>query len=114
MKPRTPNSAPELPTTSTPFAINGASVNETPSFHSATFVFHSSLPSLALYATTWASSLVRKILPSYIAAPLFDTPQQTTRGVSGGQSSVCFQICLPVATSIATVARALVTYITPL
>jgi len=45
---------------------------------------------------------------------LLDTPQHTTRGVSGGQSSVCFQSCLPVATSIATVALTLVTYITPL
>jgi len=45
---------------------------------------------------------------------LFDTPQHTTRGVSGGHSRVCFQICFPVATSIATVWRAFVTYITPL
>src|SRR5258708_12141506 len=49
-----------------------------------------------------------------MAAPLLETPQHTTRGVSGGHSSVCFQICLPVATSIATVALALVTNITPL
>jgi hypothetical protein len=49
-----------------------------------------------------------------MAAPLLDTPQHTTRGVSGGHSSTCFQICFPVATSIATVALALVTYITPL
>src|SRR5882757_5199991 len=81
MKPRTPNSAPELPTTITPSAISGARVREAPYFHAAT---------------------------------LLETPQHTTRGFSGGQSSVCFQICLPDATLIATVARALGTYITPL
>jgi hypothetical protein len=45
---------------------------------------------------------------------LLETPQQTTRGVSGSQSTVVFQICLPVATSIATVALASVMYMTPL
>ena len=109
-----PNSAPDMPVISTPLAISGASVIEKPSFHSSAFDFQTSLPVLASSAITWASSVVRKTLPSKIAAPLLDTPQQTTRGVSAGQSSVWRQICLPVPTSIATVCRALVTYMTPL
>ena len=39
-----PNSAPETPVTTTPFATIGAPMMEKPSFHSATLVFHNSLP----------------------------------------------------------------------
>ena len=109
-----PNSAPEMPVISTPAAICGAIVIEKPSFHSATFCFQTSWPVFMSSAITWASRVVRKTLPLRIAGPLLDTPQHTTRGVSGGQSSVCLQICLPVATSMATVCLALVTYMTPL
>ena len=57
---------------------------------------HSSLPVLTSSATSFASSVLRKSLPSYIAAPRLMMPQQTTRGVSGGYSNLVFQICLPV------------------
>src|SRR5262249_57790052 len=80
IKPRMPNSAPEMPVTSTPFATSGATVSEKPSFHSAAFDFHSSLPSLPSYAMTCASSVVRKTLPLYIAEPLLETPHHTHRG----------------------------------
>jgi hypothetical protein len=39
-----PNSAPEMPVISTPFATIGAEVIEKPSFHSAIFVFQTCLP----------------------------------------------------------------------
>src|SRR5262249_7606629 len=63
MKPRMPNSAPEMPVTNTPFTTSGATVSEKPSRHSAPFDFHRSLPCMASYAITWASSVVRKTLP---------------------------------------------------
>ena len=64
MKPRVPNSAPEMPVMTTPSATSGATVIEYPSLMSAAFCRQISLPELASRAITLASSVVRKSLPS--------------------------------------------------
>jgi len=74
-----------------------------PSLASPDLVDHSSFPVFMSSAITRASSVVRNILPSKIAAPLFTMPQHTTRVVSGGYSTIVFQISFPVRASTATV-----------
>src|ERR1041384_14989 len=76
-------------------------------------VFQISLPVLASSAITLASSVVRKSLPSNSAAPRLTMPQQTTRVVSGGYSTIVFQISRPVSASTATVFSWSVTKTTP-
>jgi hypothetical protein len=54
--PRTPSSAPELPTSTWSFTTIGAAVNVSPLLMSPTFVRHTSLPVSTSTATTVASS----------------------------------------------------------
>ena len=62
---------------------------------------------------TYASMVVRNTLPLNNATPLFDTPQQTMRGVSGSKFTAVRHSCLPLTASMATVHLASLTYITP-
>ncbi len=84
MWPRTPYSAPELPTTTRFFTTRGASVALSPARTSPKTCFHAGLPVVASRATRWAFWVTMKTLPLATATPRFTLPQQS--GVSTGIS----------------------------
>ena len=78
MRPRTPISPPLMPTNTLPFTMKGAAVVVSPRLMSPVLVFHCSWPVFASSATTWLSSVTRKIFPLSYAMPRVRTSQQAT------------------------------------
>src|SRR6185503_12577935 len=74
-QPRTPNSPPELPTSTLFFATKGAIVSVSPWLKSASFTFQRSLPVLASIAMVCPSSVLKNRLPFPYVAPRLTTSQ---------------------------------------
>ena len=78
IQPRTPNSPPELPTSTLPFTTSGAMVMLSPLLMSPSFVFQSCLPVSASTAMVLPSRVLMMTLPCQYTAPRLTTSQHAT------------------------------------